>query len=138
MAGPGLQLVAENVKAMAAMDVVLAAVVLRDEVANERLAALKSDAARAAFWPKVSIGELRARVEAMAPSSLSSRALLVKMSQKRTYLWYAVLMWCKAWVAWNPAPCADGGGRPRGHAFVGAPALHEPRFGAAAGCSGRR
>ena len=89
-------MVAENVKAMAAMDVVLAAVVLRDEVANERLAALKSDAARAAFWPKVSIGELRARVDAMAPSSMSSRALLAKMSQKRTYLWYAVLMWCKA------------------------------------------
>jgi len=74
--------VAENVKAMAAMDVVLAVVVVRDEVANERLAALRSDAARAAFWPKVSIVELRDRVADMAPSFTSSSALLANMSQE--------------------------------------------------------
>jgi len=108
----GLQWVAESVKAMAAMDVVLAAVDVRDEVANERLAALRSNAARAAFWPKVSIVELRTRVAAMAPSSTSSRALLAKMSQERTYLWYAVLMWCKAWVTWILHRARSAGGAP--------------------------
>jgi len=94
------------------MDVVLAAVVVREEAVNERLAELPSDAARAAFWPKVSIVELRTRVTGMAPTSTSSRALLAKLSQERTYLWYAVLMWCKAWVTWNLHRARSAGGTP--------------------------
>jgi len=37
-----------------------------------------------------------------------------------------------------PAPCADGGGRRRGHALLRAAALHGAPFGAAPGCTGRR
>jgi len=104
----GLQWVAENVKAMAAMDVVLAAVVVRDELANDRLAALKSDAERAAYLPKVSMKDAKERAQQMSALGV----LGSKMSQERTYIWWAVVMWCKSWLVWHLCHARRTGGTP--------------------------
>jgi len=104
----GLQWVAEKVKAMAAMDVVLAAVVVRDELANERLAALTSDAERAAFLARVSMKDAKERAQQMSALGVFGS----KMSQERTYIWWAVVMWCKSWLLWHLFHARRTGGTP--------------------------